>query len=55
MAVLLILPLLRRVRAQENERARPAGPARGAESRTPATDAPPVPDAIDCAGASLRA
>jgi hypothetical protein len=29
MAVLPILPLLRRVRAEENERARSAGPARG--------------------------
>jgi hypothetical protein len=47
MAVLPILPLLRRVRAEENERARSAGPARRTESRPPAADATPVPDAID--------
>ena len=47
MAVLPILPLLRRVRAEENERARAAAPPRGAESRTPAADATQVPDVID--------
>ena len=39
MAVLPLLPLLRRVRAEENERARAAAPARRAESQTPAPDA----------------
>jgi DHA2 family multidrug resistance protein len=47
MAVLPLLPLLRRVRAEENERARTVGPARGAEPRPPATDTTRVPDAID--------
>jgi hypothetical protein len=47
MAVLPILPLLRRVRAEENERARAAPPARRAEPRPPAADATQVPDAID--------
>jgi hypothetical protein len=47
MAVVPVLPLLRRVRAEENERARSAGPARRPESRAPAADTTQVPDAID--------
>jgi DHA2 family multidrug resistance protein len=47
MAVLPILPLLRRVRAEENERARAGAPARRAEPPTPAAGATQVPDAID--------
>jgi hypothetical protein len=43
MAVLPLLPLLRRVRAEENERARAAAPAR--EPAPPRADA--VPDVLD--------
>ena len=46
MAVLPLLPLLRRVRAEENERARAAAPTR--EPASPRADAAgPVPDALD--------
>jgi DHA2 family multidrug resistance protein len=45
MAVLPLLPLLRRVRAEENERARAAAPGRKAEP--PPGQVGQVPDAID--------
>lgn len=46
MAVLPLLPLLRRVRTEENERARAAAPTR--EPASPRADAAgPVPDALD--------
>jgi len=46
-AVLPVLPLLRRVRAEENERARAAPPGRRGESPPSAAHADRVPDAID--------
>ena len=47
MAVLPVLPLLRRVRAEENERARAAPPSRRTESAPSAAHVDRVPDAID--------
>jgi flagellar biosynthesis/type III secretory pathway M-ring protein FliF/YscJ len=47
MVVLPMLPLLRRVRAEENEQARAAARPGGAGSQRPDAGATRVPDAID--------
>jgi DHA2 family multidrug resistance protein len=47
LAVLPALPLLRRVRAEENERARAAAPSRKAEPPAPTARVDRVPEAID--------